>query len=469
MGKYSDDAKKLLEYVGGKQNISAVTHCMTRMRFVLADPEKADVAKIEALKSVKGTFTQAGQFQVIIGNDVSVFYNEFTSVSGIEGVSKEEVKQEAKGNMNPVQKAVANIAEIFAPLIPAIIVGGLILGFRNIIGEIQFMNGGTETLVEVSQFWAGVHSFLWLIGEAIFHFLPVGITWSVTKKMGTTQILGIVLGLTLVSPQLLNAYAMAPGVEVPVWNFGFFTMQMVGYQAQVIPAILAGFVLVYLEKFFKKITPQAISMIVVPFLSLVLAVIAAHAVLGPVGWAVGSWVSKVVYAGLTSSFRWLFATVFGFIYAPLVITGLHHMTNAIDLQLMAEFGGTMLWPMIALSNIAQGSAVLGMIYLQKHNEEAKQISIPACISCYLGVTEPAIFGVNLKRGFPFISAMIGSAIAATVSVGSNVMANSIGVGGIPGILSIQPQYMGRFAVCMLITMVVPFVLTVVVGKKKDVR
>lgn len=469
MGKYSDDAKKLLEYVGGKQNISAVTHCMTRMRFVLADTEKADVAKIEALKSVKGTFTQAGQFQVIIGNDVSVFYNEFTSVSGIEGVSKEEVKQEAKGNMNPVQKAVANIAEIFAPLIPAIIVGGLILGFRNIIGEIQFMNGGTETLIEVSQFWAGVHSFLWLIGEAIFHFLPVGITWSVTKKMGTTQILGIVLGLTLVSPQLLNAYAMAPGVEVPVWNFGFFTMQMVGYQAQVIPAILAGFVLVYLEKFFKKITPQAISMIVVPFLSLVLAVIAAHAVLGPVGWAVGSWVSKVVYAGLTSSFRWLFATVFGFIYAPLVITGLHHMTNAIDLQLMAEFGGTMLWPMIALSNIAQGSAVLGMIYLQKHNEEAKQISIPACISCYLGVTEPAIFGVNLKRGFPFISAMIGSAIAATVSVGSNVMANSIGVGGIPGILSIQPQYMGRFAVCMLITMVVPFVLTVVVGKKKDVR
>lgn len=442
---------------------------MTRMRFVLANPEKADVAKIEALKSVKGTFTQAGQFQVIIGNDVSVFYNEFTSVSGIEGVSKEEVKQEAKGNMNPVQKAVANIAEIFAPLIPAIIVGGLILGFRNIIGEIQFMNGGTETLIEVSQFWAGVHSFLWLIGEAIFHFLPVGITWSVTKKMGTTQILGIVLGLTLVSPQLLNAYAMAPGVEVPVWNFGFFTMQMVGYQAQVIPAILAGFVLVYLEKFFKKITPQAISMIVVPFLSLVLAVIAAHAVLGPVGWAVGSWVSKVVYAGLTSSFRWLFATVFGFIYAPLVITGLHHMTNAIDLQLMAEFGGTMLWPMIALSNIAQGSAVLGMIYLQKHNEEAKQISIPACISCYLGVTEPAIFGVNLKRGFPFISAMIGSAIAATVSVGSNVMANSIGVGGIPGILSIQPQYMGRFAVCMLITMVVPFMLTVVVGKKKDVR
>lgn len=466
MGKYSSDAKKLLEYVGGRENITAVTHCITRMRFVLADPGKADVAKIEALKSARGTFTQAGQFQVIIGNDVQAFYNEFTAVSGIEGVSKEKVKQEAKGNMNPVQKSVANIAEIFAPLIPAIIVGGLILGFRNIIGEIKLAGGGTETLVAVSQFWAGVYSFLWLIGEAIFHFLPVGITWSVTKKMGTTQILGIVLGLTLVSPQLLNAYSMAPGVEVPVWDFGFYKMQMVGYQAQVIPAILAGFVLVYLEKFFKKITPQAISMIVVPFFSLVLSVIAAHAVVGPIGWAVGSWISKVVYAGLTSNIRWLFATIFGFVYAPLVITGLHHMTNAIDLQLVAEFGGTFLWPMIALSNIAQGSAVLGMIYLQRHDEEAKQISIPACISCYLGVTEPAIFGVNLKRGFPFIAGMIGSAIAATISVGTGVMANSIGVGGIPGILSIQPQHMAKFAVCMLITIIVPFVLTITVGKKK---
>lgn len=468
MGKYESDSRQLLELVGGRENIGAVTHCITRMRFVLKDPSKADSKKIETLKSVKGTFTQAGQFQVIIGNDVQTFYQDFVKVSGIEGVSKDEVKKEAKGNMNPLQRGVANIAEIFAPLIPAIIVGGLILGFRNVIGEIKFMNGGTQTLVEVSQFWSGVYSFLWLIGEAIFHFLPVGITWSVTKKMGTTQILGIVLGLTLVSPQLLNAYSMAPGVEVPVWDFGFAKMEMIGYQAQVIPAILAGFVLVYLERFFKKITPQTISMIVVPFCSLLLSVIAAHAVVGPIGWAIGSVISKVVYAGLTSSFRWLFATLFGFIYAPLVITGLHHMTNAIDLQLMAEFGGTMLWPMIALSNIAQGSAVLGMIYLQKKDEEAKQISIPACISCYLGVTEPAMFGVNLKRGFPFLSAMIGSAIAATISVGTNVMANSIGVGGIPGILSIQPKYMGVFALCMVIAIAVPFGLTVIVGKKKGI-
>jgi PTS system trehalose-specific IIC component len=466
MAKYSNDVKQLLELVGGKQNIAAVTHCATRMRFVLNDSSKADVKKIEALKSVKGTFTQAGQFQVIIGNDVSTFYNEFTSAAGIEGVDKDAAKKAARQNMNALQRAIAHLAEIFAPLIPAIVVGGLILGFRNIIGDIKMMQGGTKTLVEVSQFWAGTHHFLWLIGEAIFHFLPVGITWSISKKMGTTQILGIVLGLTLVSPQLLNAYGVAGAKEIPMWNFGFAQIKMIGYQAQVIPAVLAGFVLTYLETNLRKVVPEAISMIVVPFLALIPTVLVAHIVLGPLGWAIGSAISSVVYAGLTSAFGWLFAAVFGFAYAPLVITGLHHMTNAIDLQLIAQLSGTNLWPMIALSNIAQGSAVLAMIYINRHDEEEKQVSIPAAISCYLGVTEPAMFGINLKYVYPFLAAMIGSCVAGVLSVGAGVMANSIGVGGLPGILSIKPQFMGIFALAMLVAIVVPFVLTVIFHKRK---
>lgn len=465
MENYTDDVKKLLELIGGRDNIQAVSHCMTRMRFVLIDQEKADEKQIEKIPSVKGTFTQAGQYQVIIGNDVSGFYNEFTKYAGIEGVSKDQVKQEAKKKQNPLQKGVSNLAEIFAPLIPAIIVGGLILGFRNIIGDVKFLEGGTKTLTDVSVFWSGIYSFLWLIGEAVFHFLPVGIVWSVTKKMGTTQILGIVLGITLVSPQLLNAYEVGQAA-MKYWDFGFFQMQMAGYQGQVIPAILAGFTLVYLERFFKKITPAAISMIVVPFMSLLLSVIVAHGILGPIGWQLGSWISAGVYAGLTSSFRGLFGAFFGFIYAPLVITGLHHMTNAIDLQLIADYQGTILWPMIALSNIAQGSAVLAMIVLQKKNERAQQVAIPACISCYLGVTEPAIFGVNLKAGFPFISGMIGSGIAGALAVSTGVMANAVGVGGIPGILSIKTEFMAVFAICMLIVLVVPFVLTWIMGKKK---
>ena len=295
MGKYEQDARLLLEYVGGKENIAAVSHCVSRMRFVLNDPAKADVAKIEALKSAKGTFTQAGQFQVIIGNTVSDFYNDFIAVSGIDGVSKDAVKSAAKQNQNALQKVMSVLAEIFASLIPAI-----------------------------------------------------------------------------------------------------------------------------------------------------------------------------VYAGISGSFRVVFGAIFGFVYAPLVITGLHHMSNAIDMQLIADFGGTMLWPMIALSNIAQGSAVLGMIYLQRKNAAAQEVNVPSCISCYLGVTEPAMFGVNLKFHFPFICGMIGSAIAAVVCVATSTTANAIGVGGIPGILSIQPAYMLSFALCMAIAIVVPFVLTVIVGKKKGV-
>ena len=469
MGKYDNDVKRLLELVGGKGNIQAVSHCMTRVRFVLIDPKKADEKAIEDLPSVKGTFTQAGQYQVIIGNDVSVFYNEFTKYAGIEGVSKDAVKAAAKTNQNIAQKIMGTLGEIFAPLIPALICGGLVLGFRNVIGEINFFNNGTQSLADISQFWSGMYNFLWLIGEAVFHLLPVGIVWSITKKMGTTQILGIILGLTLVSSQLLNGFSVSstPADEIPVWDFGFFQVEMIGYQGQVIAAMMAGFVLVYLEKFFKKICPEVISMIVVPFCSLVPAVIIAHTIVGPIGWTIGNAIGDVVYAGLTSDFRFLFAAVFGLLYAPLVMTGLHHMTNAIDSQLLnTPAKSTILWPMIALSNIAQGSSVLAMSVLQKKNERAQQINVPACISCYLGVTEPALFGVNLKYVFPLVCGMIGSCCAAMISVGFGIEALSIGVGGLPGILSIKPEYWGLFLLAMAAAIVIPFTLTFIVGKIK---
>lgn len=468
MAKYQQDVKTLLDEIGGKANIQAVSHCMTRMRFVLVDPKKANEKAIEAIPSVKGTFTQAGQYQVIIGNDVATFYQEFTKYAGIEGVSKDAVKSAAKTNQNIAQRIMGALGEIFAPIIPALICGGLILGFRNIIGEVDLLNGGTQSLADVSQFWAGLYSFLWLIGEAIFHFLPVGITWSITKKMGTTQILGIVLGLTLISPQLLNGFSVATTAaeDIPVWDFGFAQVQMIGYQGQVIAAIMAGFVLVYLEKFFQKICPEVIRMVVVPFCALVPAVLIAHTVVGPIGWKIGDFIANIVNMGLNSNVKLLFAAIFGLLYAPIVMTGLHHMTNAIDTQLVNTYGGTNLWPMIALSNIAQGSAVLGMIFLQKRNERAQQINIPACISCYLGVTEPALFGVNMKYGFPLLCGMIGSACAAMISIGTGVTAISIGVGGLPGILSIFSEYWLNFLLAMAVAIVVPFILTVIVGSRK---
>lgn len=467
MAKYQEDVVKLLDYIGGKENIAAITHCATRLRFVLNDPSLANEQAIGDLASVKGMFTNAGQFQVIIGNDVSTFYNEFTAYAGVEGVSKEQGKVLAKQNQNPLQRAIAVLAEIFTPIIPAIIVGGLILGFRNVLGEIDF-NGAT--IVSRSVFWNGVNEFLWLPGEAIFHFLPVGITWSITRKMGTTQILGIILGITLVSPQLLNAYAV-PGTaaaDIPFWDFGFFQMDKIGYQAQVIPAMLAGFLLAYLEIFFRKRIPEAVSMIFVPLFALLPTIIAAHAILGPIGWWLGDLISKVVNAGLTSSFSWLFSFIFGMLYSPLVITGLHHMSNAIDMQLIATYTTTNLWPMIALSNIAQGSAVLAVIFLHRGNKKEEQVSIPSTISAYLGVTEPAMFGINLKYVYPFVAAMIGSGFAGMFSNLMGVRANAIGVGGLPGILAINGKEGGgwlAFTVAMGIAIAVPFFLTILFEKQ----
>lgn len=471
MGKFESQAKDLLTAIGGKENVKAVTHCATRMRFVLNDDSKANVKEIEKISAVKGTFTNAGQFQVIIGNDVPIFYNDFTAVSGIEGVSKEAAKSAAKSNQNPLQRVMTMLAEIFTPIIPAIIVGGLILGFRNILEGVQWSSLDGKTIVEVSQFWNGVNHFLWLPGEAIFHFLPVGITWSVARKMGTTQILGIVLGICLVSPQLLNAYAVGstPAADIAkdwVWDFGFFTVNRIGYQAQVIPALLAGLSLSYLEIFWRKRIPEMVSMIFVPFLSLLPALILAHTVLGPLGWTIGKGISFVVLAGLTGPVKWLFGAIFGALYAPLVITGLHHMTNAIDTQLIADTASktTGLWPMIALSNMAQGSAVFAYFFMNRKNEREAEISLPAAISAYLGVTEPALFGVNVKYVYPFVAGMIGSGLAGLLSTTMNVQANAIGVGGIPGFLAINVKYMVPFFICMAVALVLPFILTIVFRK-----
>ncbi len=459
MGKFEQEAKDLLVAIGGKENVTAVTHCATRMRFVLGDDKKADVKTIEAIPAVKGTFTNAGQFQVIIGNDVPIFYNDFTAVSGIEGVSKEAAKSAAKSNQNPIQRVMTTLAEIFTPLIPALIVGGLLLGLQNVLGSIQFSNLGGKTIVEVSKFWEGVNEILSVISGAIFGFLPVGITWSVSRKMGTSQILGIVLGICLVHPSLLSAYEYAAhqaAGAIPHFILGF---EKVGYQGQVIPALLAGLTLSYLEIFWRKYIPEVISMIFVPLLSLVPAVILSYAVLGPIGWWLGGLISGVVLAGLTGPVKWVFGAVFGAIYAPFVITGLHHMTNAIDLELVRTAGGTGLWPMIALSNIAQGSAVFAYYFIKRHNEREAQISLPATISAYLGVTEPALFGVNVKYVYPLVAGMSASALSGLLSTVFGVQANSIGIGGLPAILSIKPQYWAIFAIIMVVDIVVAMVLT----------
>ncbi|WP_039044771.1 PTS trehalose transporter subunit IIBC [Plesiomonas shigelloides] len=454
---------ELIEKIGGKENIATVSHCLTRLRFVLVDPAKADSKAIEAIPAVKGCFTNAGQFQVVIGNEVDHWYKALTQELGVSGGSKEAAKQAARQNMNFLERGISHLAEIFVPLLPAIITGGLILGFRNVIGDIKMFDG--HTLTEISPFWAQVNSFLWLLGEAIFHFLPVGVCWSAVKKMGGSEILGIVLGVTLVSPQLMNAYSI--GQEIPeVWDFVFFAIDKVGYQAQVIPALLAGVALAWIEVNLKRIIPAYLYLVIVPFVSLLLAVILAHTLIGPFGRWIGDGVGLAAKAAMTGTFAPIGSAIFGFIYAPLVITGIHHTTNAIDLQLMQSIGGTPIWPLIALSNIAQASAVVGIIFMSRKANE-REISVPAAISGYLGVTEPAMYGINLKYKFPMLCAMIGSSCAALICGLAGVMANGIGVGGLPGILSIQPRFWLVYSVAMLVAVVVPILLTMLVYKRKQ--
>ena len=459
------DIDRLIALVGGRENIATVSHCITRLRFVLNDPAKASPKEIETLPMVKGCFTNAGQFQVVIGPEVGDYYQALIASAGVNEADKEQAKTAARQNMTWSERAISHFAEIFFPLLPALISGGLILGFRNVIGDIPLSDG--QTLAQSSAGWKTAYDFLWLLGEAIFMFLPVAICWSTVKKMGGTPVLGIVLGVTLVSPQLMNSYLL--GQQVPeLWNFGWFTVEKVGYQAQVIPSILAGMALGWIETRLKKWVPDYLYLVVVPVLSLLLATFLAHTLIGPFGRMIGDGVAWAVKAVMTGSFAPIGAALFGFLYAPLVITGVHQTTLAIDMQMVQSMGGTPVWPIIALSNIAQASAVLAIIIVSRKANE-REISVPAAISAYLGVTEPAMYGINLKYRFPMLCAMIGSACAGLICGLAGVMANGIGVGGLPGILSIKPQFWLVFALAMLVAVVVPLVLTMLVYRRKARR
>ncbi|AOF53889.1 PTS trehalose transporter subunit IIBC [Rodentibacter caecimuris] len=454
---------KLIVAIGGRENIATVTHCITRLRFVLNDETKVDAKAIEALPMVKANFSTGGQYQVVIGQEVSDYYKILLNKTGLASVDKEQVKAAARQNQKWYESLISHMADIFIPLLPALISGGLILGFRNVIGDIAMFDG--KTLTQISPFWNSMHSFLWLIGEAIFHFLPVGICWSIARKMGTSPILGIILGITLVSSQLMNSYAL--GSQLPeAWDFGWFSIEKVGYQAQVIPAIMAGLMLSYIERFMTKIVPDFLNLIIVPVVSIILAVFLAHSIIGPIGREIGNGVAFVVKHAMTGDFAPIGAALFGFLYAPLVVTGVHQTSLAIDMQMIQSIGGTPVWPIIALSNIAQASAVVGILYVNK-SAQSREVAIPAALSAYLGVTEPAMYGINLKYRFPMLCAMIGAAVAGLICGLSGVLAGSIGVGGLPGILSVQYQYWGVFGIAMLAAIVIPFVLTTIVYKRKE--
>lgn len=468
MGELNRSARQIVEAVGGAENIAAATHCVTRLRFALIDESKVDQEALDQIDVVKGSFSTNGQFQVVIGQGtVNKVYAELVKETGIGESTKDDVKKASEKNMNPLQRAVKTLADIFIPILPAIVTAGLLMGINNILTaqEIFF---STKSIVQVYPQWADLANMINLIAGTAFTFLPALIGWSAVKRFGGNPLLGIVLGVMLVHPDLLNAWgygAAEQSGEIPVWNLFGLEVQKVGYQGQVLPILLASYLLAKIELFLTKRTPEGIQLLVVAPITLLVTGFASFIIIGPVTFAIGN----VLTSGLISvfgSFAALGGLLYGGLYSALVITGMHHTFLAVDLQLIgSKLGGTFLWPMLALSNIAQGSAALAMMFIVK-DEKQKGLSLTSGISAYLGITEPAIFGVNLRYKFPFIIAMISSGLAGMYISSQGVLASSVGVGGVPGIFSIMSQYWGAFAIGMAIVLIVPFAGTYAYARLK---
>ncbi|QDY85426.1 PTS trehalose transporter subunit IIBC [Paenibacillus polymyxa] len=460
----------IIKAVGGKDNIEASTHCVTRLRFALYDDKLVDKEALEQNDLVKGQFSSQGQYQVVIGPGlVDKVYDEMISITGGSRASKDDVKNAASKKQNPIQRAIKTLADIFIPILPAIVTAGLLLGINNILtGKGIFFEG--MSLVQVYPQWTDFAAIINTIASTAFTFLPALIGWSAVVRFGGSPLLGIVLGLILVHPDLLSAYSYADAVTkgtVPVWDLFGWQVNKIGYQGQVLPVLVSAYVLAQIEKFLNKKIADSFKLLFVAPITLLITGFLAFTVIGPVTFMIGN----AITSGLVYVFDLapaLGGLIYGGFYSLLVITGMHHTFLAVDVQLIGTQGGTFLWPMLALSNIAQGAGALAMMLVLKE-QKGKGLALTSSVSAFLGVTEPAIFGVNIRYKYPFVFAMVGSGIAGILLTVNHVMASSIGVGGIPGFLSIFPNNWGVFFVGMAIVLIVPFALTFMYGKLLNKR
>jgi PTS system trehalose-specific IIC component len=460
-------AEQIVAGVGGAANIRSVTHCITRLRFALGDETQVDASALDAIDLVKGSFSASGQFQIIIGpGTVEQVYAEILDVTGGPAASKEEVKAAAAESMHPVQQFIKVFADIFVPLLPALVTAGLLMGINNLLTAPDIFYDG-RSVVDVNPGIADLASMINLMANTAFVFLPVLVGWSAVKRFGGNPLLGIVLGAMLVHPDLLNAWAFGAAQEagtVPTWTILGLEIQKVGYQGQVLPILAASWLLAQVENWLKRKVPEAFQLLVVAPVALVVVGFASFLVIGPITFAFGNLLADVLVA-VFDSVPWLGGLLYGTFYAPLVITGMHHTFLAVDLQLLASTGTTFLWPMLALSNIAQGSAAIAMYFVFR-TQKQKGLALASGVSAYLGITEPAIFGVNLRYKYPFLIAMVFSGLAGMFVSIRGVLANSIGVGGLPGIFSIQTSDWGSFFIAMLVVFTGPLVLTYLYARRE---
>lgn len=464
------DVQDLVEGIGGKDNLDTATHCVTRLRLVLKDDDKVDKDRLGDNDLVKGQFKADNQYQIVIGpGTVDEVYKQFIEETGVGEASKDDAKAAAAKKGNPIQRLIKLLGDIFIPILPAIVTAGLLMGINNLLT----MEGlfGPKPLVEQFPQLGDISNIINVIASTAFIFLPALIGWSSMRVFGGSQILGLVLGLILMNPQLVSQYDIAKG-NIPTWDIFGLEIKQLNYQGQVLPILLAAYVLAQIEKFLNKYVHDSIKMLVVGPVALLITGFLAFIIIGPVALWLGTGITR----GVTFVFEhagWLGGAIYGLFYAPLVITGLHHMFLAVDFQLMgSQLGGTYLWPILALSNICQGSAAFGAWFVYKRRKMGKEqgLAMTSGVSGFLGVTEPALFGVNLPLKYPFIAAISTSCVLGAIIGASRVLGN-VGVGGVPAIISIQKEFWIIYIICTLLAMIVPCVLTIFFSKfsKEDTK
>lgn len=466
---YKEVAKRVANAVD-KENIIAAAHCATRLRLVVKDVKKIDQKALDNDPDLKGTFNANGQYQIIVGpGDVNGVYDEFVKLTGVKQASTDDLKQIAasSGKQNPLMALIKVLSDIFVPLIPALVAGGLLMALNNILtGAGMF---GPKSLVEMFPQITGLAQMVNLMASAPFAFLPILIGITATRRFGGSEILGAAAGMMLVMPSLINGYSVAEAVasgKMPTWDLFGLHVAQAGYQGQVLPIIGVAFILANLEKFFHKHLKGAIDFTFTPMLSILITGFVTFIVVGPI--------LRIVSNGITDGLTWLVTTfgfigyaIFGSFYSAIVITGLHQSFPAIETQLLANIsktGGDFIFPIAASANVAQGAATFAIYFLAKGNTKLRALSSSAGASAMLGITEPALFGVNLKYKFPFFIALGASGVASLVMGLFHVMSSSLGPAGLIGFIAIPANKWIGFFIAIAISFALSFVVTLMYGR-----
>lgn len=448
-------ATALLPLLGGKQNIASAAHCATRLRLVLVDDQLVDKSAIEKLDGVKGCFSNAGQIQIIFGTGlVNKVYADFIAVAGISESSKSELTDLAAQKLNPLQRVARLLSNIFVPIIPAIVASGLLMGLLGMVKTYGWVNADSALFVMLDMF-----------SSSAFIILPILIGFTAAREFGGNPYLGATLGGILTHPALTNAWGVAGGFKT--MDFFGLDVAMIGYQGTVFPVLLAVWFMSHIEKRLRKVIPNALDLILTPFLTVIITGFVALLFIGPAGRALGDGISFVL-SNLIEHAGWLAGLLFGGTYSAIVITGIHHSFHAIEAGLLGNphIGVNFLLPIWAMANVAQGGACLA-VYFKTRDVKIKAIAIPSAFSALLGITEAAIFGINLRFMKPFLAALAGGALGGAWVVANHVGMTAVGLTGIPGIAIVQANSVVNYLLGMVIAFGAAFIISFVLKYRTD--